>query len=822
MADARTEARSQFRRGMSLISNGKYDEGIASLKEAHNTLPHPNVLFNIARAYVEKGDLENAVFYYGQYVEQNPPDKDEVEAVVAALEQRLLRQRATRVAAESAGAVPVAPEAPAPVASGAPAAGSPGGPTAPGPGQPAPSVPMPGAHGAPAALGAPGPQPSPSELRLGAEKQEDVYEESVVSASKGTALSPLDAPNSVTIITEQDIRLSGMTNIADLLRRVAGIDIIDVSNGQQELSMRGFNQRMSNKLLVLIDGRSAQIEFFGSTFWNWFGIDVDQIERIEVVRGPGSALYGADAFTGVVNIVTRPPGTGRGAIRLGGGPSGEAYGSLRAVGRSEALAYRMSVGYARAPKWSRDVGDQRVDIRLGQAEQNLAAENVHFDFRSDRRLGPNVRLGLSGGYANYYDNFYAIGIFRGFDQRGFGGYAQANLQAHQLSVRSHFNFDRLSQNGSTANYIGQTQYSASLGADVFDTELVFADEFTTGAMKHGVNLGFNYKYRHVESTFTQTANENFFGFFGQESLTVSPALVFIASGRLDYLPYTEKWEVSPRVSALVHPSERSTIRGTFSTAFRKPTALEGYMQLPVQSTSGAVQSFNDTLRYGDLQPERILATELGYINQELDWLSVDTAAYYNRVTDLVILAPNVFATPSDRRITPLFDQGTGRYTAAFSAFANQCAAFNVYGGEVGVRVYPIAGFDVFANYAYNDTVIDRPPGCNDPADRRTSHHKINAGVQVRTKPGVDGEITLNYVSDQVWSERVVSQAGDIVSEDFPLPSYTLLNARLGYRFIEDRFEVSATAFNILNDKHQEHPFTQVVGQRFMGFAHYSF
>jgi outer membrane receptor protein involved in Fe transport len=804
---------------MSMISNGQYDEGIDLLKTAYETLPHPNVLYNIARAYVEMGDLDNAIKYYKDYAETNPPDKEEVTAVISALEQRLARQRATLAAAAGGK-----PGAGGPGTPGAPGPGGPGTPGAPGPGGPGtPGAPgaAPGAPGAPGAVPGQVEAPLPDSLKLG-ERQEDIYEEAVAAASKGAALSPLDAANSITIITEQDIRLSGMTKLADLMRRVAGIDVIDATNGYADMSMRGFNQRMANKLLVLIDGRAVQNEFLGNVFEQWMTIDVDSIDRIEVVRGPGSALFGADAFAGVVNIVLKRPGTGKNSIRLGGGPRGEAYGSLTATGRSENLAYRMSGGYTRLARWSRQAPDGRVDLNISNSAQDLSAENSRFHFQSERRLGKDVNLGLSGGYSAGYTDFYAIGVFRGFTQEFRNGYVQGNFQAHELSLRMHYNFTRLVPNSAAFNYVGQDLYSGPVGTDVLDAEFVYADDFKTGSLAHNINLGINYKYRNVDGTFTELEPENFFGFFGQETLKVSKALVFMASGRLDYLPYTEKWEPSPRVSVLVHPTERSTIRGSFSTAFRKPSGLEGYMNLGVQSTSGAVQAINDSTRAEKLQPERILNAEIGYVNQDLDFIALDTALYYNRVTDLVVLAPNEFVTPSDRLADPLFDHGTGRYTVAYSRFTNQCAKFNVLGGEVGARVFPVTGLDLFANYAYNHVSTDRPPGCEIPDDERTSAHKINAGVQVRSKPGIDGELTVNYVSSQVWAQRIVNSSGDIVSQEFPLDAYVMLNARLGYRFFEDRFELSAMGTNLLNKKHKEHPFTQDVGRRFMGYAQYNF
>ncbi|MDB4993802.1 MAG: TonB-dependent receptor, partial [Myxococcaceae bacterium] len=98
-ADARTEARSHFRKGMESISNGHYEEGIGELQRAYEILPHPNVLFNIARAYAESGDLENAVVFYKKYLEGNPADRADVLQVVQSLDARIRRQQAALQAA---------------------------------------------------------------------------------------------------------------------------------------------------------------------------------------------------------------------------------------------------------------------------------------------------------------------------------------------------------------------------------------------------------------------------------------------------------------------------------------------------------------------------------------------------------------------------------------------------------------------------------------------------------------------------------------------------------------------------------------------------
>ena len=127
LADERTEARAHFKKGMSEIADGRYDTGIEELKKAYDILPHPNVLYNIARAYVDEGDLENAVAYYKKYLEGNPKDRDEVAQIVAALEARVRKQQAELFEAQQAQTNPGAGTGPGPGT-------TPGGGTTPGTG----------------------------------------------------------------------------------------------------------------------------------------------------------------------------------------------------------------------------------------------------------------------------------------------------------------------------------------------------------------------------------------------------------------------------------------------------------------------------------------------------------------------------------------------------------------------------------------------------------------------------------------------------------------------------------------------------------------
>ena len=172
---------------------------------------------------------------------------------------------------------------------------------------------------------------------------------------------------------------------------------METTGSQTEVSMRGFNQRLSNKVLVLVDGRSVYIDLLGATLWATFPIGVEDIERIEVVRGPGSALYGADAFNGVVNIITKPPGEGGSGVNVGYGTHNAAHGTVWANGRDSELAYRLSAGYDYVPRWSREVPPGAVDVHtVRRATRTCPARAVRMDGEVTRHFGKDIIAGVFG------------------------------------------------------------------------------------------------------------------------------------------------------------------------------------------------------------------------------------------------------------------------------------------------------------------------------------------------------------------------------------------------------------------------------------------
>jgi outer membrane receptor for ferrienterochelin and colicin len=834
-ADERTEARGHFKKGMAEIGEGHYELGIEELKKAYDILPHPNVLYNIARAYVDQGDLENAVAYYKRYLEGNPKDRDEVAQIAASLEARIRKQQAELLEAQQTQIA--TPATPPPATTGLPAglpttpAGvEPPGATGPGAGTP-PGAPVvkPGGR-------SPAEQPGTALAPQGALKTEDLFEETVVTASR-VAQSPLDAPNSTSIITEQDIRLSGITKIPELLRRLAGVDIMEATGSQTEVSLRGFNQRLSNKVLVLVNGRSVYVDLLGATFWATLSIAVEDIARIEVVRGPGSALYGADAFNGVINIITKPPGEGGSGFNVGYGDHNTTHGTVYASGRDKELAYRISAGYDYLPRWSDEVPPGRADVHLTSNDQQASQRTARIDGTVTRQIGKDVTLGLQGGFVSGTAEVLGIGVINDILLNPFtSGDVTLFLNSKHFEVRTFFNTLR-GQNGINSAYLGQSLLPGNFNLNVVDGEAQYIDQVAVGSkVDNDLHVGAAYRLKTVSWTYqAQNETENHAGFFVHDEVKFGSRFAVVGDYRADYVPYLERIVQSPRASVLFHPSKRSTVRGIVGTAFRTPTFVESYLGLPVQlpltGASGVVEGRRSDDPSFKLNPEQILTTELGYLNSDSDYLTFDSAFFYNHAKNLIDVAPFSSITVGDLAnplvpTTPNSQQGL--YPVLLGGFENQCQQYNVLGAEVGLRTFPVEGLDLYANTTLMDVMQDNS-GCSGARlallapDARTSAVKVNTGIQLRTKIGFDGSVDFHYVSPQTWAEAQENvQKQNIEYQSFHLDAYTLLNASVGYRFLKNQAEVRGVAFNLLDDQHREHPFGQVIDRRLMALFSYRF
>ncbi|MDP3505202.1 MAG: TonB-dependent receptor [Myxococcales bacterium] len=805
LADPRVEARRHFKTGMFLINEGRYDEAISELLEAYSIKPHPNVLFNVARAHEAAGRGVEAVNFYRRYLDTNPPDADKVRETLNKLEP-LLPKKVEPVVE------PVKVVEPK--------------------NDPKPKV-SPAVDDATLAKMAAlterlekavaqaerraeadseGLQ-TPKEAAAAPAPTDDFgvpYEETVVAAARRSQ-SSLEAPNATTVITGDEIRASGLTSIPEILRRVPGAEVMAMGFSSSNLSIRGFNQRINNKVLVLVDGRPEYQDFLGVTLWPVLPVGIEEIERIEVIRGPAGALYGANAMLGVVNIITRAPGTGPRAEATGLFGNGNLAGGSFVASGGETLKYRASVGYLQADKFTRDYEEGRPDVESAVAEPNLALRSARANLTAFYAFNKTFSLAASGGVNRLFTEVYGIGLLRNFFLDGVGGYAKADFTGGPIKARFFWNHLNATA-GPQYNVLGQRSLQTTLDSNVFDAEVLFQQGFDL-AGRHQLAVGVSGRLKRLDWGYTSGLTEELHAAaFFQDEWRVIPSLTIVGSFRIDRHPLIDKGKPgvvpSPRLSLVFSPFEGHAFRGMVSSAFRQPTFLESYVNLPIP-TPGVSGASVLTQGNRELKPESLLSFELGYRGEAARLgLSWDFAGYINFVNNLMVLSAVAPLTAD-----AAFDARSQTYLLGRSTFVNDPGNYRAIGGELGLTWNATRGLDLRASAAVQTIQsVENAAVCG--ACTQAPALKLNGGVIYRSPVNLDVSADLSYVTSTVWVEREPSPSDptQILNVRNALPGFAVVNARIAYRFLDDKVTFAVVGQQ-LAAAHQEHPFGNNINRR---------
>src|SRR6266436_7972985 len=568
LADSRADAKRHFREGMSLIAAGQVERGIAELKQAYAIKPHADVLYDIAKAYVEMGNIPEALSYFRQYVATDPVDKEQVLSVMQRLQ-----------AALGPGAAAPAPPPPAQLRNvdvqkllaqlqalvnqqqaQAPAPAKPAGARKPEP-KPAPDPVQTNPEDdmfEPATISA---KTRATAREIAAELSaspreasgDDIFEEQVVTASARSS-SEAKAPASMTIIGQDEIRMSGAATIPEILRRVPGIDVAEMDPSDTNVSFRGFNRRVANKVLVLVDGRSVYQDFLGGTFWPLVDVAVPDIERIEVIRGPASALYGANAFAGVVNIITK---TGEEAADVRAyaqaGNHNTFQGGVTMGGKAGKLSYRTTLTYDRADKWTRDFADDRPDLAAQFPQPSRSREVQRADVAATYDLG-RTQLLAGGGFDEVAMQVVPLGALRTFGNTGQAGFARFEVIDGPTRVKAFWNALRLTT-GPEYWPEGIATLKSSVRSDVVDVSAQTGADFKAGGTHH-LNFGGGYRFKSVQWSYLAARpgndpyQENHFNAFVQDQWDMTRQLSLVLAYRVDRHPLLAAESITP--GGLVH------------------------------------------------------------------------------------------------------------------------------------------------------------------------------------------------------------------------------------------------------------------------------
>ncbi|MDH5667958.1 MAG: TonB-dependent receptor [Nitrospira sp.] len=602
------------------------------------------------------------------------------------------------------------------------------------------------------------------------------------------------APSNVYVITAEDIRQSGAPDVPTILRRIPGLEVMQVTGADFNVSVRGNNQLFANKMLVLVDGRSVYIDVQGFVFWKGLPVTLPEIKQIEVIKGPIAALYGFNAFDGVVNIITKSPEEMKGStLQTAGGEIGTVSTAAVHAGIAGNLKYRVSGGYEQNHQWRRHSAlafrsykfNSQAEYALpGQSKISVSSGLVYMNPHDGPMVGSGNAILTSGvklPYANIsYDNqgFFLRAYWNGF-------FADVDASPHPLLHR----LITITDPGMNSNmgFAGNTyNIEGQHSIQIMDS----------GRLTYGLNYRHNTFSCGCISTF---GKENRMGLYVQGEWSLLPSVNVIGGLRYDLHTQINP-TYSPRLAVVYTPTAGHTVRAQASVAYRPPTLFETHEDVRVNPlvSNPFFPVSNPVLGSRNLQPERILSYELGYQG----WfyrhrIRVRADIFYNRAMNLIGLE----STPT--MVTAI---NTGKT--------------EIYGGEAGVEFQAASWLTGFANYSFQQ--IER--NSTGLAQRGAPQSKVNAGLRGEWENGLSSDVTIHYVGPTSYPQAV---SFDIfgVSPGTRIDGYTLLNLRAGYRFWEQvtadenrrSAEIAVSVFNALDDGHREHPLGDLIGRRVMAW-----
>jgi len=611
---------------------------------------------------------------------------------------------------------------------------------------------------------------------------EELLDLEVTSVSKKTEKLS-EAAAAVFVITAEDIQRHGFTSIPDALRMVPGMEVARLDSNKWAVSARGFNGRFANKLLVLVDGQSVYTPLYSGVFWEAQDILLEDLDRIEVIRGPGAALWGANAVNGVVNIITKHSrDTGGGLLTLGGGSQERAFGGLRYGGQlSESTHCRAYVKYfdreglvdgsgVRTPdQWDMVRGGFRVDRSTSSGGGITLQANAY-----DGDLNETVTVAmLEEPYMQTIDDVA--------EMSGASALARWSHAVSDLSrIRLQLSYERFKRVEPITHFT----------SDIFDVD--FQHQFPIGR-RHDFVWGMGYRFSHLDvkdalSVSFRSDNHSAHlvsAFVNDEIEILADRLHLILGSKFEHNEYTGN-ETQPNVRAVWTPREHHTVWGAVARAVRTPFLGENYARFvgQVYAPGKLVPGVPAVIAMEgnpDFESEYLTAWEIGYRTYPRHDLSLDLTAFRNVYDNLRTIEPGdpFFET------TPL-----PLHLLVPMATCNKMGG-KTYGVEAVADWQPVDGWALRASYAYLDMQLHLDEDSGDLVSERAEDQHPRHQIHVRSQFALPGGVALDLIS------RYVDDLPDL-----QVDGYSAFDLRVGWRSSE-HLEICLVGQNLTDHHHPE-------------------
>jgi iron complex outermembrane receptor protein len=609
---------------------------------------------------------------------------------------------------------------------------------------------------------------------------EDLMTIKVTSVSK-TEQTLSRTASAVFVITAADIRRSGATNIPDLLRMVPGIDVAQINGNTWAISARGLNGRFSSVLLVLVDGRNVYTPTFGGVFWDVLDLPLEDIERIEVIRGPGGTIWGANAVNGVINIITRKAADTQGGIMAGsGGNLNQGSGTVQYGG-----ALGTNTNYRIFTKYFNQNHMPGLDGLDGDDGWHL----LRGGFRTDSALSSkdtltvqgDVYTGAEGNVVPSLASVTSPGLqYSAINVPLSGGFLQS-IWKHALSERSdttlQISFDRYKRDD-------------ELREERRTLDIDFQHHFAWGS-RQDIVWGANYRNTdsHTDgdlafSLIPANVNMQLYGLFIQDQLTLVTDRLYLTVGtRLDHNYYTG-FRLLPSVRGAWTPSSHRMVWAAISRADRMPTELDtsSFIGLGGYTGAGGVPTLVAIVGNPHFSDEGLIAYEAGFRTEVFEHLSIDLAAYYNDYS----------AQETTEPAAPFFANTPSPPHLVLPLTYENLMHGEAHGFEIAVNWRATARWTLSPGYAFEQIHMHLNPTSQDTGsvlneEGSSPAHSAEVRSHLDLMHGIAWDASAYFV------DRLSS--GEI-------PAYTRVDTGLTWRWTE-RLSCSVVGQNLVRDHHLE-------------------
>ena len=663
------------------------------------------------------------------------------------------------------------------------------------------------------------------------------FEDQVVVTASRTEEQLVNAPATVTVIPSRSIQNAASFNMGDLLRVVPGVNVTQVSARDVNITTRGATSTLATSQLALVDGRSIYLDFFGMVMWDMVPTNPNDIQRIEVIRGPASAVWGANALSGVVNVISRSPreaaATGRSttvSMSAGGFDRNvtgrdQGAGTLFSVSATHAgiandmWSYRVAAGYTSQDPLPRPAGSLPSGTPYPPFN-NQGARLPKVNARADYELTGGGRVTIEGGLAGT-SGIIHTGIGPADIERGSRfGFAAARYEKNGRRIAAFTNI--LRADAATLLSIGPDLRPIPLDFDTTTFDVEGGDVRAIGS-RHALSYGANFRHNAFTISLAPDGDDrNEGGAFLQDEIFITNQLRWIVGGRLDKFSSIEGTVFSPRTTVLFKPAAAHAFRASFNRAFRSPSLVNNSLDITIVTpvTLPVIGQFAfPTRAVGDphLDEETLTAYELGYSGTIQNRAVVSAAVYWNKVDGSINFTPvaaySASNPPPGWPLPPQFVP-PGMLPSRFT-YVN-LGDVKDKGIELGIDAAVNTAVTAFANYSYQwKPVVEFPAPFTVNDVNWPAKNRFNVGFGVDTRRYL-GNLSVSYSDEAYWQDVLDARFAGTTD------AYTLVNGSFGVKWVAERVVTSVKVTNLANQEVMQHIFGDVLRRSIVSEVRFSF